>query len=137
MKIKNVLFIFIILCTIGITWYFHNRHQVELARKEQEINRENATIKQKNNQYIKEMTPMCQKPTNELTGVDVYRCKRILDIGNGTFDVTYELFDMRQELANPDLPTFCQKKVKELTTEQVASCIIDPTSSPEPIDNEN
>lgn len=106
-------------------YYFYHSHQEEIIKqqkeqaKKEQVDKEWQITEKENNKYKNEMNQVCNNKLAETTGVDFFRCKNIKDDSN-----IYG--DMRTFLQSPNLPSFCQRKTKEMTTNEFIECLEEP-----------
>lgn len=125
---RNASGIWIIVAAIFVVGYLvYNNHQGQLAKetdakKAAQLEKELQVADAKNEKYKKEMYHTCTSKVGEISAVDFYRCTQLKE--DSCFDCVVELED-------PKLPTFCQRKIKEMTSNELSECLNEPTLPPE------
>jgi hypothetical protein len=100
--------------------------QQEAARKAQAEAQHNQTVRDANTAYIKTLAPICEKPLQEITGVDLYRC---YEIKNETFEIIgfdnipIDITDAKSQLDQPNIPAFCERKLQGMTANEMLECL--------------
>lgn len=119
MKLKFVLIILGILVFFGGTYYINFLAEKKVSEQKERENQEYLLIEKSNEKYIKDMMMLCNGQLLDMTGVDFFRCKNSLDK-----DTYY--YDFQKELTSPNLPTFCNRKLKELKADEFVECLQEP-----------
>lgn len=119
MKLKFALIILGIFIFFGGTYFVNFLAEKKVAENKERENQEYLLIEKSNKKYIKEMKVLCSGQLLDISGVDFFRCKNLLDKN------TY-YYDFQKELADPNLPTFCNRKIRELKANEFVECIQEP-----------
>jgi hypothetical protein len=106
----------VIVALVLTNLYLNNQSQSKQAEIEKQEQSEKAykELDQSNSEYLKKMNPICSKPVNEITALDFFKCKVIKD--------DY-FIDLKLDLENPDLPSFCKRKIQELIANELIECL--------------
>ena len=114
-KVFGSLFIIIVALVLTIFYLNHSGiiRQAEIE-KQKEREKEAQQLEQSNSEYIKTMNHICSKSVTEITAQDFFKCKTIKD--------DYYV-DLKIELENPELPSFCQRKMQELIANEFVDCL--------------
>lgn len=134
-KFADIFWILVIVGVIaggGIYLYQDNQTknaQVQIQAKKDKIN----TLKEKkteeaNNKYIQTLIPICNKKVQDITGIDFFRCESVSFYEDNGF------YDMKSDLANPDIQAVCSRKIGELTANEFIGCLNEPSPSPDESD---
>lgn len=118
MKLKTLLIILGILIIFATIFYIGYLTKKRAARQNDEKNQEYLQIEKSNEVYVKEMEPLCNRQVIDITGVEFFRCKTIIDN-----DGYYLWGELRKELEKPDLSVFCDRKIAELKTNEFIECL--------------
>ncbi|GEM_PF-5141426 len=123
MKLKYLLLIFGIVVFFGgisyLSSYLSSQEEKKVAEQKERENQEYLLIEKSNKKYIKEIKALCSGQLLDISGIDFFRCKNSLD------ENSY-YYDLQKELASPNLPTFCNRKLKELKTDEFVECLQEP-----------
>lgn len=119
MKLKFLLIILGILIFFGGTYFVNSLAQKKAAENKDKENQEYLLIEKSNEKYIKEMKLLCSGQLLDISGIDFFRCKNSLDKNS-------YYYDFQKELANPNLPAFCNRKLKELKADEFIECLQEP-----------
>lgn len=125
MKLKYLLLVLGIVVFFGgisyLSFYLSSQEEKKVAEQKKRENRENLIIEKSNEKYIKEMQVLCGNQLMNISGIDFFRCKNSLDKNS-----YYQLGDLRKDLANPNLPNFCNRKIKEIKADEFVECLQEP-----------
>ncbi len=114
-KIFVVIFVVIIALVLSIFYInYRNQKNQEGTKKQEQFKKEALQLEQTNSEYIEAMNLICSKQVTKLAALDFYRCKIIKEDS---------YIDLKLELENPELPSFCQRKVQELTANEFSECL--------------
>jgi flagellar basal body-associated protein FliL len=115
-KVFGSLFIIIVALVLAIFYLNQlNRNKQAELEKQKEREKEAQQLEQSNSEYIKTMNAICSKPVAEITALDFFKCKAIKD--------DYLYIDLKLELENPELTSFCQRKIQELNANEFIDCL--------------
>lgn len=115
LKVLQLLFIATIVLVLAF-FYFRstrNNKQAEIE-KQKKSEQEAQLLEQANDEYIKALSPSCAKPVTEITALEFFRCKSVKE---GYY------IDVKSELENPELPSFCQRRMQELAANEFVDCL--------------
>lgn len=114
-KVFGTLFIVIIALVLTFFYLIHqNQVKQEEANRQEQREKEALQLDQSNNEYIQMMKPICSKPVLEITALDFFKCRTIKEDS---------YINLIFELENPDLPSFCLRKIQELITNEFIECL--------------
>ncbi len=126
MKLKYLLLILGIAVLFGsisyLGYYFNSQEEKKVAEQKEKENQEYLLIEKSNEKYIKEMKVLCSGQLLDISGIDFFRCKNSLD------ENSY-YYDLQKELASPNLPTFCNRRIKELKVDEFVECLQEPSEN--------
>lgn len=126
-NLENFVWILVIIGGISAAGiYFYHDSQVKnteaqiQAQKDQKNALEAKKTAEANNKYIQTLTSICNKKVQDITGIDFFRCENISFYEDNGF------YDMKSDLAKPDIPAVCSRKIGELTANEFISCLNEP-----------
>lgn len=122
MKLKYLLLILGILVFFGGIYYINFLAEKKVAEQKEREDQEYLLIEKSNEKYIKEMKVLCSRQLLDISGIDFFRCKNSLDENS----YVHCCGDLQKELASPNLPTFCNRKIKELKADEFVECLQEP-----------
>jgi hypothetical protein len=126
-NLENIVWILVIIGAISAAGiYFYHDKQVKntqaliQAQKDKKNALEQKKTEEANNKYIQALMPACNKRVQDITGIEFFRCENISFYEDNGF------YDMKSDLAKPDIPAFCNRKIGELTANEFISCLNEP-----------
>lgn len=127
MKSYIIVIKFVLLGIIIVAGYVG--YQSYEGKQQEIINKSNAEFaekvkirQQKNEEYLTQIKLLCNNSISELTGVEFYRCN------NNEFSKAYfgMARDAKKILEKPNIPSFCQRKISEMTANEFIECLEEP-----------
>ncbi len=108
--------IVVLILIIGGVWYFDSKEIPQSENTPTPISEEE---KKQQENYEKQMSEYCSRPADDLTGVDLFRCRDYANYGIDYYaNSLEELLKIR-----PDLPAFCDRKIVEMKGVEIADCL--------------
>lgn len=112
--IYSLIIIIIIICF----YYYDKKHSESLSNEDtvqlEEINKREEV-------FNSQMKNYCLKSSNEVTGIELYKCNNYLDLG---YLVDNNFDEMLEE--EPNIPEFCNRKIIEMKTNELLECLAEP-----------
>lgn len=106
--VKLVLSVILIALVISSIFYWNYQKNKTEQLQQQETDQRAEEAQKLDQAYSETIRPLCDKKINDLTAVDLYRCQH--------------LGESKESLSNPDIPSFCQRKILEMTANELKDC---------------
>lgn len=127
-ELRDIFFVigFLVLIIVGAGIYFYHDNQTKIVQEQIKVQKDKKnTLEQNkteeaNSKYIQTMMPTCNKRVQDITGIEFFRCENISFYEDNGF------YDMKSDLAKPEIPAVCSRKIGELTANEFISCLNEP-----------